>query len=79
VVWCAKRVSILGRPLWLRFTYVTPVLVTKYWGWKRLDRVGTVGMTLGGALYIMLRVVRAAPGVGGSVTHDSGVISAHAD
>lgn len=41
--------------------------------------VGTVGTTLGGALYIMLRVVRATPGVGGSVTHESGAIGAHDD
>eukprot|EP01047_Picozoa_sp_COSAG01_P019438 COSAG01_NODE_1079_length_11822_cov_4.368762_6_plen_83_part_00 len=28
---------ILCGPFWLRFTYVTPVLVTKYRGWNRLD------------------------------------------
>eukprot|EP01047_Picozoa_sp_COSAG01_P040388 COSAG01_NODE_3397_length_6144_cov_33.015550_7_plen_135_part_00 len=31
---------IRGCPFWLRLTYVTPVLATKYGGWKRLDRLG---------------------------------------
>jgi hypothetical protein len=26
---------------WLRFTYVTPILVTESRGWKRLDRLQT--------------------------------------
>jgi hypothetical protein len=34
----APGVSNLCDPFWLRFTYAAPVLVTKYRGWKRLDR-----------------------------------------
>jgi hypothetical protein len=35
---CARRFHLGCGPFWLRFTCVAPVLVTKYWGRKRLDR-----------------------------------------
>jgi hypothetical protein len=34
----AQRFDLWCSPFWLRFTYVTPVLVTQYWGSKRSGR-----------------------------------------
>jgi hypothetical protein len=54
---CAGRFHLWRGPFWLRFTYVTPVLVTKRWGWKRLGRGPHHPATLDAVWYLAMMLM----------------------